>query len=106
MLEPVLTDFLNYYQMPLHLNDFFPGQSSSADFFLDLRHQTSRIPNIGSGYMDFFFLGELIHNNENCGDTIVDNNIHFYNIQDQSQVVIGESAFTCIANQWAKSELG
>lgn len=56
--------------------------------------------------MDFFFLGELIHNNENCGETIVDNNIHFYDLKDQSQLVIGESAFTCIANQWAKSDLG
>jgi len=48
--------------------------------------------------MDFFFLGELIHNNENCGDTIVDNKIHFYNLQDQSQLVVGESAATCMLN--------
>ena len=106
MIEPTLSEFMNYYQLPLTLNDFFPGQSATADFFLDMRHQTNRSPNIGNGYMDLFFLGELIHNNENCGDTIVDNNIHFYNLQDQSQLVIGESAFQCIANQWAKSDLG
>lgn len=80
MLEPPLSQFLNYYQLPLHLNDFFHGQTAEADFFLDLRHQTSIDPIIGNGHMDMFFLGELIHNNEDCGDMIVDNNIHFYDI--------------------------
>jgi hypothetical protein len=56
--------------------------------------------------MDFFFLGELIRNDEHCFDTIVDNNIHFYNVEDQSQFVIGESAATCMVNQFAKSDLG
>jgi len=49
MLEPVLSDFLNEYQLPLHLNEFFIGQDGSADFFMDLRHQTNRIPEIGDG---------------------------------------------------------
>jgi hypothetical protein len=97
---------MNYYQLPLSLNDFFKGQDAHADFFLDLRHQVGRNPSIGNGNMDFFFLGELIHNNENCGDMIVDNNIHFYNVQDQSQLVVGESAATCLVTQWAKSDLG
>lgn len=63
-------------------------------------------PRIGDGYMDLYFIGEIIHNNENCGDMIVDNNIHFYNLQDVSQLVVGESAATCLVTQWAKSDLG
>lgn len=84
MLEPPLTQFLNFYQVPLHLNNFFPGQDATADFFLDMRHQVSQDPVIGTGHMDFFFLGEMIYKDQNCGDTIVDNNIHFYNVEDES----------------------
>jgi hypothetical protein len=105
MLEPPITQLLNDYQMPLTLGTFFPGQEASADFFLDLRHQVGRDPNIGNGNLDFFFLGELIRDGQNCGTTIVDNNIHFYDLKDVSQIVIGESAMTCMMNQWAKSDL-
>lgn len=56
--------------------------------------------------MDFFLLGELRHYEEDCGDMIVDNNIHFYDLHDQSQWVIGESAMSCIATQLMKSEIG
>jgi hypothetical protein len=38
MIEPSLSEFMNYYQVPLGLDDFFPGQSAHADFFLDMRH--------------------------------------------------------------------
>ena len=106
MIEPVMTDFLNNYQFPLHLNDFFKGQDAQGDFFVDLRHVPYLNPRIGTGFMDFYFIGEMIYKDENCGDQIVDSNIHFFDVQDQSQLVIGESAFSCIANQWAKSDLG
>ena len=41
-------------------------------------------------------LGETIFENENCGDMIVDNNIHFRDLEDVSQLVIGESAAQCM----------
>lgn len=56
--------------------------------------------------MDMYLLGETIFNGENCKDTIVDNNLHFLSGSDHSQLVIGESALTCMANQWAKSPIG
>jgi predicted RNA-binding protein len=56
--------------------------------------------------MDMFVLGELIYNSETCRDMIVDNNIHFYDIMDKSQLVVGESAATCMVTQFAKSPLG
>ena len=56
--------------------------------------------------MDLFVIGELLYQGEGCGSMIVDNNIHFINSQDQSQLVIGESAMSCIANQVMKSDLG
>jgi len=95
MIEPVMSEWLNSYQVPLHLDDFFKGQRAHADVFLDLRHVTNKNPVIGPGYLDVWTLGEVVWNSEDCGDIIVDNNIHFYDILDESQFVIGESAFTC-----------
>jgi len=106
MLEPPLTQLVNYYQLPIHLGQAFTGQDASADFVLDFRHHPERNPQIGNGYMDLFVVGEWLHNGEGCGQTIVDNNIHFINSQDQSQLVIGESAMTCIANQILRTDLG
>lgn len=75
-------------------------------FFLDLRHQSNKNMDIGQGYMDLFMLGELRYHSEDCGDMIVDNNIHFYDLKDQSQWVIGESAASCILSKVAQSEIG
>ena len=72
---------------------------------MDMRHVNKLNPIIAEGHMDLFFLGEMIYDNDHCHDTIVDNNIHFYDLLDQSQVVFGESATTCIVNQMAKTDL-
>lgn len=75
--------------------------------WLDFRHVTDRDPYIGNGFMDYMSIGEFLMDDKGCpDDMIVDNNIHFYDIHDQSQLVIGESAATCILYQWSKSPLG
>ena len=104
--EPTLTNLMNQYQLPLDLPDFFPGQNAHGKFFLDMRHVSNVNPYIGEEFMDMYFLGETIFAGENCKDTIVDNSLHFKRGNDHTQFVIGESALTCMAIQWANSPLG
>lgn len=106
MIEPPMTQLANYYQFPVHLPQAFNGQEASADFMLDFRHHPNRNPEVGNGYMDLFVLGELSYEGDACAGMIKDNNIHFINSQEQSQLVLGESTANCIAMQVMKSDLG
>jgi hypothetical protein len=40
------------------------GQKTSSQFMLDIRNTAD--PNIQENFVDFFFVGELIHNNHEC----------------------------------------
>lgn len=103
--EPPMTRILNYYQLPFKLNarKFFRGQNRVDSFSIDLRHVYP--PIIYDGFIDLQMMGELYYQNNNCGETMKNNNLHFYN-QDKSQVVIGESTVTCWVNQFMSSNLG
>lgn len=52
-----------------------------------------------------YFVGDWMYDNQRCTTPIVDNNLHFYNSQDYSQLVIGESAASCMISQIAASPL-
>jgi hypothetical protein len=54
--------------------------------------------------VDFFFVGEVLHNKHTC--QIEADKMDFMNTQTFSQLVISESAATCIANSWAHSLIG
>ena len=58
MLGPVMTSFLNEYQLEMNIKDIFPGQTSEDTFILDYRHTTR--PFIGEGWIDMFIVGELV----------------------------------------------
>ena len=65
MAGPVLTTFLDDYQFPLNdLPSPFHGQNTKASFTLDYRQTID--PYLGEGWMDSFFLGELMYNGEGC----------------------------------------
>ena len=102
MLGPVLNDMLNHYRLDLELPHPIKGQGTYDKFTLDWRN--TRSPDIQNGYGDFFFLGELMHNNHTC--TIEPDHMDFINSNTFSQLVVSESAATCIANSMAASRIG
>jgi len=64
MMGPILDKMLGHYVTQVTLPSPFPGQSSEATFDFDFRN--TRSPFIGEGYIDLYFLGELIHQDEGC----------------------------------------
>lgn len=102
MLGPVLDEMLNHYKMEIELVHPLEGQGTYDRFTLDYRNTHS--PNIAEGYGDFFFLGELMHHNHEC--VIEPDYMDFMNSNTFSQLVISESAASCIANSMANSVIG
>lgn len=103
MLGPSLDRYLNHYKMPLYLPSPFKGQTSTADFHLDFRNTND--PYIGEGFIDFYFLGELLYGNSGC---ILDpDHLTFQDFEtNYSQLVISESAATCLMQNFAESPIG
>jgi len=104
MMGPVMDSFLNHYMFPFAFPSLVRGQNSWDIFTLDFRNTQS--PYIGDGWIDFFISGEMIYGGEGC--TLEPDNIQFSegNKNTMSQLVVSESAATCMANQAAKSHLG
>lgn len=66
-------------------------------------------PVIENGYMDLFMVGAFDYtgSEESCESVgFANDNIHFYNNNQVSQLVLTESAATCAANQLAGSPVG
>ena len=103
MMGPVMDSFLNHYMFPFAFPSLVRGQNSWDIFTLDFRNTQS--PYIGDGWIDFFINGELLYGGEGC--EIDADNLQFSeaNKNTMSQLVVSESAATCIANQAAKSHL-
>jgi hypothetical protein len=79
------------------------GQNTWDIFTYDFRNTQS--PYIGDGYIDFFLSGELMYAGHNC--TLDADDLEFSDAgSTMSQLVVSESAATCIANNMAKSRLG
>lgn len=103
MMGPVMDNFLNHYMLPFAFPSMVRGQNSWDLFTLDFRQTQS--PYIGQGWIDFFINGELLYAGEGC--ELVNDNLQFSVAgATQSQLVISESAATCIANKMGKSHLG
>ena len=52
-------------------------------------------------------VGEVLYNGMACEEgSIVENNVHFIDNPEMSQLVLTESAASCMLNQLAKSNLG
>lgn len=106
-----MDDFLNHYMFPFTFPSMIRGQNTEDQFILDLRNTQS--PYIGNGYIDLYFSGELIYGEHDC--TLVADDLNFrttcydenqYFCDTASQLVVSESAASCIANNWARSNIG
>jgi hypothetical protein len=103
MMGPVMDSFLNHYMFPFAFPSMIRGQNTWDLFTLDFRNTQS--PYIGDGWIDFFIHGQVLYAGQGCN--IVADNLEFsVTGSTMSQVVISESAATCIANNVAKSHLG
>lgn len=102
MMGPILDKALGHYQTNITLPSPLPGQKTAATFDFDFRN--TRSPFIGDGYIDLYFLGELLQNNKNC--TMEPDYMDFINSDTFSQLVVSESAATCAANTMASSAIG
>lgn len=103
MIEPVLTKFLNYYQLELTLPSPFKGQYSEDTFTFDLRH--TQAPFIGPNYMDMFIYGAVTYKGWKC-EPFKNDAPFLIDVHDHSQVVITQEAASCMANQFANSDIG
>jgi hypothetical protein len=103
MMGPVMDSFLNHYMFPFAFPTLVRGQNSWDIFTLDFRNTQS--PYIGEGWIDFFLSGELLYAGNGC-EMAADNLEFSVAGSTMSQLVISESAATCIANNVAKSHLG
>lgn len=103
MAGPVLTNFLNDYQLPLnHIPSPFKGQNTYDNFALDYRQTMD--PFLGQGWMDSYFLGELTYNGKGCA--LEADYFDFMDDQEFSQLVISESAASCALGNIALSNIG
>jgi hypothetical protein len=94
MLGPIMDEMFNHYRLQLHLPSPLLGQGTVAPFTFDYR--SVRSPEIQDGYIDLHILGELYHNNYEC--ELQPDPMNFINSAVFSQLVVSESAATCIAN--------
>lgn len=114
---PIMDEFLNDYKMQISLPSPFKTESyKKSTFTFDYRNTQS--PNIQEGYIDLFFLGEILYephkwlkgtnmhgaNSHVC--TLEPDYMTFSNTDIFSQLVISESAATCMANSFAASSIG
>ena len=103
---------LNHYKMNITLPSPFHGQDTEATFELDF-HNTDA-PSIGNGFIDFSILGEVLyipkyggkHHSKAHVCKLEPDLLSFTNSMTFSQLVISESAATCMMNSFASSELG
>lgn len=102
MFGPILDTFLNHYVFSFYMWSPFPGQNTYDIFDLDYRNTQS--PYIGDGFINFYYLGELMYKKQGC--TIEPDFMNFSNEEAFSQWVISESAATCMANSLARSNIG
>ena len=120
MAGPLMDNALNHYQTHVVLGTPFPGQTSNAAFTFDFRN--TRSPFIGDGFMDSYITGELIYRPDftamyhdlkegghgtNYNPCVLEPDyMSFVNNDVFSQVVISESAFSCMINSFSQSPIG
>lgn len=106
MWAPVLTNVLNHYQWDVNdVRSPIPGQNVTADFALDWR-QTAN-PLIGDGYLDSWIVGDLMwagNSYQQCN--IQHEKFDFMDKKAHSQLVVTQSAASCLMNSLGASEIG
>ena len=115
MMGPIMDKALNHYQTGVILRSPFPGQSTEGIFYFDFRNTQS--PFIGEGYLDSYFLGELMYNPHpdlKEGDhgfnaaacNLEPDYMSFMNSETFSQLVFSESAASCMLNSFSQAQIG
>ena len=115
MMGPIMDKALNHYHTGVVLMSPFEGQTTKATFDFDFRNTQS--PFIGEGYMDSYILGELtykpnsnlkagVHGFTSSSCTLDPDYMSFMNSDTFSQIVITESAFSCMMNSVSQSPIG
>ena len=104
MFGPILDGYLNHYRYKFPWPSLIRGQDTIDLFELD--YKNVRDPIFHPGAIDFFFQGEVIYRGEGC--PLDPDYLDFMDGTEttSSQLVISESAATCIANQFARSNIG
>jgi hypothetical protein len=95
MMGPIADKMLNHYHTEHTIKSPFPGQDTEATFDFDFRN--TRSPFIGEGYMDMYILGELTYENNTC--TLEPDYMDFIHSDTFSQLVISESAASCLSTR-------
>ena len=104
--EPVMTTFLNDYQIEVkNVPSPFFGQPAHANFIFDFRNTQDPVINTPD-HIDFKFFGELVYLHHFCN--LEHEPFEFLEAIDSktSQIVITDSAFSCGLNNVAKSLIG
>jgi len=105
MMGPIIDNFLNHYNFDFAMPSPFPGQTTSGEYRIDWSN--TQDPFIGEGLMDLFMTGELSYDGIGCEieadpmDFVTSKNDAVY-----SQLVISESAASCIAKSMSRSNIG
>ena len=74
---------------------------------MSLDFRNTRNPYIGNGFIEFFYVGELAHNIMSLSACDMDpKKMKFLPHSTFSQWVISENAASCMANAFARSEIG
>ena len=94
-----MTEFANDYRLVFPLwRSPFGGQTTESKFMLDWRQ--TKDPWIGNGFLDTYFVGELIWmgNGRDCQLEHEEMDFMQKNEATISQLAITESAFSCMLN--------
>jgi len=108
-LGPMMDEALNHYSTSFFLDSPLNGQDTWAVFDFDWKSTQS--PSIGNGYIDLFILGEMFyqpydfgllepgdHGWESKACQLDPEVMDFMSSETFSQLVITESAFSCMVN--------
>lgn len=103
MMGPIMDTFLDHYKQTLYIPSPFWGQDTWDEFRFDYRNLFN--PNIQSGYIDLFIVGEILDANDGGCENMMPMPMEFSN-NDYSQMVISDAAATCAMATFAKSNIG
>jgi len=103
-IEPVLTYAMNNYRFPVVLPNLVTGQNAASELELDVRHTYK--PYIGNGVLELYMIGELMFDNKTCGVNFKEVPMTFLDEDKFSQLIMTESAISCMANSLGHSNHG
>lgn len=103
MMGPIIDNYLNHYNFDFNMTSPLPGQDTKALFRMN--YENTQDPYIGDGWFDTFMEGQLSY--EGMGCEINAEPMEFVGDDSAySQLVISDSAASCMAKTIARSPIG